>query len=49
MSEIQATSSDERRHNEIKKELRNIANTIDNLCVVMFLIGVVFLLRGCAV
>ena len=40
---------DERRHNEIKKELRNISSSIEVLCIIMFLIGIVFLLRGCAV
>ena len=41
--------SEERRHQEIQKELRNISNSIDGLCIVAFLIGVVFLFKGCAI
>ena len=42
-------SPEERRHNEIRKELRNIASSIDGLCIIMLLIGIVFLFRGCTV
>ena len=38
---------DQVRHNEIKRELRNIASSIDGLCIVMFIIGFIILFKGC--
>ena len=35
------------RHERIAKELRNISNSIDGLVIVMFIIGLVFLFKGC--
>ena len=43
------TPPEERRHQEIQRELRSIRTSIDGLCIIMFLIGIVFLLRGCGV
>jgi len=40
---------EERRHREIKRELRNISSSIDGLCIIMFIIGIVFLFKGCSV
>ena len=40
-------SPEERRHKEMKRELINIRSSIDGLCIVMIVIGVIILFKGC--